>query len=261
MTAESAADPTTPPEQLARLAADHPELRPLIAANPNSYPALNEWIAAQPVAKKPRRRGPVIAIVVGAIAAVAVIAVALVLVITTPRYPDTTPYDRDDLRAMSTELAGTDEGLKELSISARGDVGFVYNVDPRGCGAFRAISASYLFLPNEMRTVENYSLRVYEPGENTVRHLSRLFTSVDAAQDYIGELTDAASGCTTYESQGIETTLEFDDPSSADVISWNHVFDDGEWNIAIVRNENAVFLIQGTGVSTEDFIEQVADLR
>ena len=260
MTAERAADPTTPPEQLARLAADHPELRRLIAANPNSYPALNDWIAAQPFTKKTRRRGPVIAIVVGAVAVAAALAVVLVMVITAPKYPETTPYDREDLRAMSIELAGTDEGIKELSLNTRGDGGFAYDVEPRACGAFRSIAASYLFLPNELATVEDYSLRIYEPGADTVRHLSRLFTSEDAAADYLDALAQAAPDCATYASDGLETELEFDEPASADVVSWTEGFEGGEFVYAVVRNKNAVFLIQGDGVSVEAFVEQVADL-
>ena len=259
MTAESASDPTTPPEQLAQLAADHPELRPLIAANPNSYPALNEWIAAQPVAKKPRRRGPVIAIVVGSIAAVVALAVVLAMVITAPRYPDTSPFDRDDLLAMSIDLAGTDQQVYELSISKRGSEEFLDDTSPQECQPFRAIAASFLFLPGELTSVENYSLRIYEEGSST-RHLSRLFTSADAAGDYLEVLTGAAAQCGTYSSEGLDTELVFDQPVSADVLSWTDAFEGGESTIVIVRNENAVFLVQGEGVSVEDFTEQVLDL-
>lgn len=39
-----AADPTTPLEVLADLAYRHPELRPIIAANPSTYPDLLEWL-------------------------------------------------------------------------------------------------------------------------------------------------------------------------------------------------------------------------
>ena len=41
-----AGDPATPPEVLADLAYNHPELRPLIAANPAAYEGLLEWMAA-----------------------------------------------------------------------------------------------------------------------------------------------------------------------------------------------------------------------
>lgn len=37
-------DPTTSPSELAELAQSHPELRSAIAAHPNAYPALREWI-------------------------------------------------------------------------------------------------------------------------------------------------------------------------------------------------------------------------
>ncbi|MGJ9373571.1 hypothetical protein [Nesterenkonia sp. CF4.4] len=40
-----AADPNTPQVQLQMLAGDHPELRPLIAQNPNTYPALLQWLS------------------------------------------------------------------------------------------------------------------------------------------------------------------------------------------------------------------------
>jgi hypothetical protein len=40
-----AADPTTALTTLQELARDHPELRPAIAANPSTYPALLEWLA------------------------------------------------------------------------------------------------------------------------------------------------------------------------------------------------------------------------
>lgn len=43
--AARAADPNTPQVQLHMLAGDHPELRPLIAENPNTYPELLEWLA------------------------------------------------------------------------------------------------------------------------------------------------------------------------------------------------------------------------
>ncbi|MBO0594349.1 hypothetical protein I2485_07220 [Nesterenkonia sp. E16_7] len=43
--AARAADPNTPQVQLQMLAGDHPELRPLIAQNPNTYPELLQWLA------------------------------------------------------------------------------------------------------------------------------------------------------------------------------------------------------------------------
>jgi hypothetical protein len=45
----TAADPATPQGELADLAYAHPELHAVIATNPSAYPALLEWIAAQPV--------------------------------------------------------------------------------------------------------------------------------------------------------------------------------------------------------------------
>lgn len=42
--AAKAADPTTAQAELHRLAADHPELRPLIAENPNTYQDLLDWM-------------------------------------------------------------------------------------------------------------------------------------------------------------------------------------------------------------------------
>ena len=45
----AAENPETPQTELAELAHAHPELRRAIAANPAAYPALIEWIAAQPV--------------------------------------------------------------------------------------------------------------------------------------------------------------------------------------------------------------------
>ncbi|MCH8559845.1 variant leucine-rich repeat-containing protein [Nesterenkonia sp. DZ6] len=44
--AARAADPNTPQVQLQMLAGDHPELRPLIAENPNTYPELLQWLGA-----------------------------------------------------------------------------------------------------------------------------------------------------------------------------------------------------------------------
>lgn len=41
---DQARDPQTDQQTLYRLAADHPDLRPLIASNPNTYPALLEWM-------------------------------------------------------------------------------------------------------------------------------------------------------------------------------------------------------------------------
>lgn len=43
--AVAAADPATDLAQLAALAHEHPELRPLVAANPSTYPGLLEWLA------------------------------------------------------------------------------------------------------------------------------------------------------------------------------------------------------------------------
>jgi hypothetical protein len=43
--AARAADPNTPQVQLHMLASDHPELRPQIAENPNTYPELLQWLA------------------------------------------------------------------------------------------------------------------------------------------------------------------------------------------------------------------------
>ena len=45
--AARAADPNTPQVQLHMLAGDHPELRPLIAQNPNTYPELLQWLSEQ----------------------------------------------------------------------------------------------------------------------------------------------------------------------------------------------------------------------
>ena len=44
--ASRAADPTTSHEELYELAGNHPELRPLIAENPNTYPELVDWLAS-----------------------------------------------------------------------------------------------------------------------------------------------------------------------------------------------------------------------
>ena len=41
---ERASDPATPLEELQSLAQNHPSLRPLIAENPSTYPALLEWL-------------------------------------------------------------------------------------------------------------------------------------------------------------------------------------------------------------------------
>ena len=43
-TAEQALDPNTPLEVLAAIAQDAPHLRPQIATNPSTYPALLEWL-------------------------------------------------------------------------------------------------------------------------------------------------------------------------------------------------------------------------
>lgn len=52
-------NPSTPPERLAELAQQHPELGTQIAAHPNSYPELRDWIAqyASPAAA-PAQPGP-----------------------------------------------------------------------------------------------------------------------------------------------------------------------------------------------------------
>lgn len=44
--ADRAADPTTPAAVLMNMAATRPDLRPAIAGNPATYPALVEWLAA-----------------------------------------------------------------------------------------------------------------------------------------------------------------------------------------------------------------------
>ena len=38
-------NPSTPPERLAELAQQHPELGAAISAHPNAYPELQAWIA------------------------------------------------------------------------------------------------------------------------------------------------------------------------------------------------------------------------
>ncbi len=43
-TAQQAADPSTPGETLAAIAADRPDLRPALASNPATYPGLLEWL-------------------------------------------------------------------------------------------------------------------------------------------------------------------------------------------------------------------------
>jgi hypothetical protein len=43
-TAAQAADPATPPQVLADIAAVRPDLRPAVAANPSAYPSLLEWL-------------------------------------------------------------------------------------------------------------------------------------------------------------------------------------------------------------------------
>ncbi|MGR0159192.1 DUF7937 domain-containing protein [Paenarthrobacter nitroguajacolicus] len=42
-----AADPASPPSRLHEIAAQHPEARPVIAANPAAYPSLLSWLAEQ----------------------------------------------------------------------------------------------------------------------------------------------------------------------------------------------------------------------
>ena len=42
---ERASDPATPLDELQFLAQNHPSLRPLIAENPSTYPALLEWLS------------------------------------------------------------------------------------------------------------------------------------------------------------------------------------------------------------------------
>ena len=41
----TAADPATPPAVLAEIAAQRPDLRPAVAANPSAYPGLLQWLA------------------------------------------------------------------------------------------------------------------------------------------------------------------------------------------------------------------------
>jgi len=45
-TAAQAADPSTPLADLARISAEAPHLRPYVAANPSTYPALLDWLGA-----------------------------------------------------------------------------------------------------------------------------------------------------------------------------------------------------------------------
>lgn len=45
-TAQQAADPGTPAQMLADIAALRPDLRPLVAANPSAYPGLLEWLGS-----------------------------------------------------------------------------------------------------------------------------------------------------------------------------------------------------------------------
>ena len=42
----AAVDPATPPEDLARIVAEQPELRAAVATNPAAYPALVDWLAS-----------------------------------------------------------------------------------------------------------------------------------------------------------------------------------------------------------------------
>lgn len=46
VTPAQAADPATPQQLLADVAAARPDLRPVVAANPSAYPALLQWLAA-----------------------------------------------------------------------------------------------------------------------------------------------------------------------------------------------------------------------
>lgn len=45
-TAQQAADPGTPPQMLADIAALRADLRPIVAGNPSSYPGLLEWLGS-----------------------------------------------------------------------------------------------------------------------------------------------------------------------------------------------------------------------
>ena len=70
-------DPATTPQRLFELAAEHPELGPLIAEHPNAYPQLRDWIAALPSPRRAAKKGATARISRNAIAIIAAAAALL----------------------------------------------------------------------------------------------------------------------------------------------------------------------------------------
>lgn len=110
-----AVSPNTDPARLAELAQTHPQLRPMIAANPAAYDGLLQWMtqfdepglksalaargyAAAPVVEQKKRRVPLAAIIIGGIVALLLIGVGVTALVISLNQapPSSTSSSKDD---------------------------------------------------------------------------------------------------------------------------------------------------------------------
>ena len=122
-----AASPATDPARLAELAQTHPQLRPIIAANPAAYDGLLQWLtqfdepglktalaargyAAAPVVEQKKRRVPLAVIIIAAVVALLLIGVGVTaLVISLNQAPTSSSSSKDDDEEEEEEDAEDEE--------------------------------------------------------------------------------------------------------------------------------------------------------
>lgn len=116
----AAANPQTSPERLHQLAR-HPELRPIIAANPAAYPALREWIASQPVAPLERRSARKPIIITGVVVVAVLIAGGIGAAMLTTNLAHTAAVEKFCIAGLENELIGYHGSREPFSDVAEAD--------------------------------------------------------------------------------------------------------------------------------------------
>lgn len=259
---------------LQRLAVERPDLRPAIARHPALYPDLRDWLArlgdpavdavlAAPVnaspatSRPPRRIGRLIGIVAAGIVAAVALVIGGIAISNIPRYPETQPVQREQLREVVIAMTG-DEQPRDMSRAARAESAHVIaETQPSGCGIIRSFGIS-MFAADEIRTSEDYDIRAAGGVLGSRWTNARLFPTPEAATAFFEEVRAALPGCASYvDGGGVAFTLTPADVSPSAV---KIEFTSFDGTYVVTARHNVVFAFSFGGPVDSDRISDVVDV-
>lgn len=276
MTAEIPADATR--ADLHRLAIERPDLRAEIARHPALYAELRDWLAGlgdpavdaalaapgrvaapgpvppavEPAAvdaavapaspRRPSRWKRLLALVAGSLVLVVGAVVGGIWLYDQPRYPETSPIERDDLVALLESVPWVEQVSPRGRAHRASANTTIEGVEPRECGVFRSFGNSGPFGADETASEDFWTMKVPERGPADWFGV-RLFPSTEAAESFVEGMRGLLARCSTFVDRH-ELEHELIDRSEmypmAELAAFTPTY---RSSMLVLRRDNAVFTV------------------